>query len=165
VRRTPYIAFIVLSGFVGGWLGYYLGVRANLDDHTGWPWASLSGYGPLVPAAGLSLLFLAISTGLVFYLPGRRIRRAIENGTPARAEILAIETTGERSVTPSGVFHQVRCELEVRPRGADTYRAKVTQFLSEEYEKRLHPGSTIQVRYIPARPNDVAIVEPQERAT
>ena len=165
MRKTPYVAFIVLSGFVGGWLGYWLGLRANLDEHTGWPWSALSGWGALVPAAGLSLLFLAVSAGLFLYLPGRRIRRALQNGTPARAEILSIETTGERSATPDGLFHQVRCELEVKPRGTETYHADITQFLSEEYERDLRPGSIVQVRYIPARPNEVAIVEPQGRAT
>lgn len=161
MRKTPYLAFVVFMGFVGAWLGYALGARYGLNGQTGAGWDLIGGRGAILSAVGMSLVFVAVSGVLVLYVPGRKIRRAMENGVPASAEILSIEPTGDESVTPDGTFSQIRCELEVRPRGLEAYTTSVTQFVSEEYERRLRVGSTVQVRYVPAKPENVAIVEPR----
>ncbi len=161
MRKTPYLALVVFAGFVGAWFGYWLGARMGMNDQAGAGWNIVGGRGAIVAAIVMSLVFVAVSGLLVFYLPGRGIRRAIEHGVPAHAEILSIETTGEESVTPSGSYQQVRCELEVKPRGLAAYEAHVTQFLSDEYRRGLRIGSVVQVRYVPDNPATVAIVEPR----
>lgn len=162
MRRPLNIAVVILSGVIGAWLGYRLGAAAGWGTNT-WPVSLQRDRGAVLVAFAMSVLFVAVAAVLVILIQGRGVRQALENGVPARATVLSIRKTGDRTTTADGTYDQVRCELEVKPRDGTPYRAHITQFLTEGYLQSLHPGERVQVRFDPAQRSRVAIIEPASR--
>jgi hypothetical protein len=157
------MAVYIVSGVVGAWAGYWIGHALGWSTNATWPWSFGGGTGAILLAFGMSVLFVVVAALLLAFLSGRNVRKALENGVPARASVLSIEKTGDKTTTPEGKYNQVRCELEVRPRDGERYRARITQFLTEGYLQGLEPGSMVHVRYDPAQRTHVAIIEHSPR--
>ncbi|MEZ5125816.1 MAG: DUF3592 domain-containing protein [Thermoleophilia bacterium] len=153
---------LIASGVVGAWIGYWIGHAAGWSTNATWPWSIGGGKGAIAAAFFTSVVFITAASVLVVLLPGRRVRAVLEEGVPARATVVSLEKTGERSATPDGDYEQVRCDLDVRARDGARYRAQATQFLSVDYLRRLGEGSRVKVRYDASRRSSVAIVEPAQ---
>lgn len=163
MRRPLNIAVVIVGGLIGTWIGYWLGHAAGWSKNAEWPWSVGGGTGAMALAFGMAVLFIAAAAALVISIQGRGVRQALENGVPARATVVSIKPTGDRSTTADGMYRQVHCELEVRPRDEAPYDIRITQFLTEGYLQRLQPGAKVQVRYDPAQRTRVAIIEPAPR--
>jgi hypothetical protein len=111
---------------------------------------------------GVAVLFICIAALVIAWLPDWRARRVLEKGTPAEATVVRVDRTGEQRQVPgrAGVERQLACEVEVCPEGGVPYRARTTQFFTRSAQSALRPGAGIVVRYDPAQPKRVAIVEP-----
>ena len=160
MRRPLNIAVVIVSGIVGAWIGYWLGDAAGWSENAEWPWTFGGGRGAILLAFGMSVLFVIVASAFIVLFQGRGVRQALEFGLPARAKVLSIKKTGEKSATDDGEYEQVHCELEVRPRDGKPYRTRITQFLTVGYLRSLRPGAMVPVRYDPARRASVAIIEP-----
>jgi hypothetical protein len=114
---------------------------------------------------GIAALFVCVAALVVTLLPAWRAQKVLECGTPAEATVVRVEKTGEQRQARGrgGVERQLACELEVRPAGGWPYRARTTQFFAESAQLALRPGAGVVVRYDPAKPKRVAIVEPAAR--
>jgi hypothetical protein len=163
MRRPLNIVLVVIAGVVGGYLGYRLGVSAGWGTVGDWPWALGRARGSILLAFGLSVVFAVVAAVLIVYLQGRKVRQALDFGLPARATLVSIKRTGDKATTRDGTYDQVHCELDVKTRDGVTYRATITQFLTEAYLRTLEPGKTVHVRYDPAQRKSVAIIEPAGR--
>lgn len=163
MRRPLNIAVVIVGGLVGAWLGYWLGHAMGWSRGAEWPLSPGGGLGAMLLAFGMAVLFIAAAAALIVLIQGRGVRQALENGVPARATVVSIKQTGERSTTSDGTYRQVHCELEVRPRDGAPYSTRITQFLTEGYLQRLEPGARVQVRYDPAQRERVAIIEDAPR--
>ena len=163
--RSLNIVLVAAAGVIGAYLGYQLGVAAGWGALGDWPWVPARARGSILLAFAVSVVFVAAVSVLIVILQGRRVRQALHYGLPARATLVSIRTTGDKTTTADGVYEQVRCELDVKTRDGTTYRATMTQFLTEGYLRTLMPGSTVRVRYDPAQRKSVAIIEPDGRKT
>jgi Protein of unknown function (DUF3592) len=190
MRRAPYIIVVIcgiIGGWVGYWIGqptasvrYWIGQPiVSTSDFAWWSknvdlpaglqhrLAGLAGE-QLFPlwrfllSMGMAALFVCVAALVVTLLPAWRAQKVLENGTPAEATVVRVEKTGERRQARGreGVERQLACELEVCPEGGSVYRARTTQFFTESAQLALQPGAGVVVRYDPARPKRVAIVEP-----
>lgn len=108
-------------------------------------------WGPVLAIGGVLLLMSA--RALCYDLHEGRILR---EGTPARAQVLAIKPTGN-SVNDD---QEMRLDLDVRPEGRESYRAKVEAYLHPVHFPRYQPGAVVDVRFDPKKPGDVALVPP-----
>jgi MFS family permease len=163
MRKALNLVVFLLSAVVGAWVGYWIGDALGWTKNAEFPWRFGGGTGAILLAFAMSVVFVAFAYVVLLYLPGRKVRQALENGVPARGRVVSIETTGEQSATKDGTYDRVRCEIEVRPRGEEPYRAQVLQFLTPRYVQSLKPGVAIQVRYDPSQRSRVAIIEPDSR--
>jgi hypothetical protein len=111
-------------------------------------------------AIGLAVLFAYLAAVVVTRLPGWRARRVLQNGAPGQATVLRVQETGEYALGPEGMENQLAVELYVRGEGGSPYRARTIQFFTESLQQALQPGARVFVRYSPAKPERVAIVEP-----
>lgn len=163
MRKALNLVVFMLSAVAGAWVGYWIGDALGWSKNAEFPWRFGGGTGAALLAFAMSVVFVGCAYVVLLYLPGRKVRQALENGVPARARVVSIETTGEQSATKDGTYDRVRCELEVRPRGEAPYRAQVLQFLTPGYVEGLGPDSVVQVRYDPSQRTRVAIIEPDLR--
>ena len=110
----------------------------------------------------MAVLFVCVAALVVTWLPDWRARKVLEKGTPAEATVVRVDRTGEQrqDLGRAGVERQLACEVEVRPEGGSPYRARTTQFFAKSARSALRPGAEVVVRYDPAKPKRVAIVEP-----
>ena len=190
MRRASYIIVVIsgiVGGWVGYWIGQpTVSVRywtspptVSTSDFAWWSknmdlpaglqhrLAGLAGE-QLFPlwrfllAIGMAALFVCVAALLVTLLPAWRAQKVLENGIPSEATVVRVEKTGEKRQVPgrAGVERQLACELEVCPEGGRPYRARTTQFFTESAQRALQPGAGVVVRYDPAKPKRVAIVEP-----
>ena len=160
MRRPLNIAVVIVGGLAGAWIGYWLGHAVGWSENAEWPWTFGGGRNAILLAFGMSVLFVAVAAAVIVLVQGRGVRQALEYGLPARARVLSVTKTGDKSATDDGEYYQVHCELEVRPRDGAPYSTHITQFLTEGYLQSLRPGVTVHVRYDPTRPARVAIIEP-----
>lgn len=163
MRKALNYCVIMLCAVVGAWAGYWLGDALGWSENATFPWRFGGGTGAILLAFAVSVVFVTCAYVVLQYLPGHKVRRALRNGLPARARLVSLEMTGEQSTTRDGMYDRVRCELEVRPRGEEPYRARVLQFLTARYLEDLKPGDVVQVRYDPSQRTAVAIIEPDVR--
>ena len=111
---------------------------------------------------GMAVIFVCIAALVVTRLPAWRIRGVLEDGTPAEATVVRVRKTGEQRQGRgrAGVEHQLAVELDVHGGSGSPYRARTTQFFAGSPQLALKPGAEVVVRYDPANPQRVAIVEP-----
>lgn len=189
-RRASYIVVAVcgvVGGWVGYWIGQpTISVRywiaqpaASTSDFAWWsnnvPWPEalqrrldyvardqLFPLWRFLLSVGMAVLFVLVAAAVVTWLPSRRAQQVLDKGTQAKATVVRVETTGEkRQVRGRGSLErQLTCEVEVCPEDGVPYRARTTQFFAGPYGLDLHPGAGVVVRYDPAKPSRVAIVEP-----
>lgn len=190
MRRAWYIIVVlcgIIGGWVGYWIGqptvsvrYWTSQPTVSTSDFAW-WSKnvdlpaglqhrLSGLAgeQLFPiwrfllAIGMAALFVCVAALVVTRLPAWRAQRVLENGTPAKATVVRVEKTGEQRQARDrgGVERQLAVELDVGGEGSSPYRARTIQFFTESALLDLHPGAGVVVRYDPAKPKHVAIVEP-----
>jgi Protein of unknown function (DUF3592) len=99
--------------------------------------------------AGIALLFLSIATGWLTK-PGN-YNRLMTNGVEAPATILEMQDTG---VTVNKSPY-VKMRLRVQPAGQPAYETGVKVLVSRLSIPGV--GDTLQVRYDPAKPQDVIL--------
>jgi hypothetical protein len=158
------ITTVVLCGIVGGWLGYWAGHALGWSENANWPETIGGGTGAILMSMGMAVLFVALAALVVFFVPQRGVRRVLKSGVTGQARVLRAVETGAVSWAREGGTHQVRCDLEVCPSDAPSYRVRTTQFVSEVVESILQPGAEVTIRYDPEHPSRVAIEEPFARA-
>ena len=190
MRRASYVIVSIcgiIGGWVGYWIGqpavslrYWIGQPAVSTSDFAW-WSKnvdlpeglqhhLAGLAaerqfPLwrfLLAIGMAVLFVCVAALVIEWLPARRAQKVLENGTPVEATVVRVEKTGEQRQVQGrgGVERQLAVELDVRGEGGSPYRARTTQFFTESEQLALQPGAGVVVRYDPAKPTRVAIVEP-----
>jgi hypothetical protein len=170
MRRASNI-IVVICGLIGSLVGYWIGYEA------GWSKADWSAHiGGLTDSSlvltrpvlhfllsiGTAVLFVCVAGVVVTWLPAWKAGKVLENGTPAEATVVRVEKTGEQRQVGGwgGVERQLAVELDVRGEGGSPYRARATQFFTRSAQLSLQPGAGVVVRYDPAKPKRVAIVEP-----
>jgi hypothetical protein len=111
---------------------------------------------------GMAVLFVCVAVLVVMWLRDWRIRGVLQNGTPAEATVVRVEKTDEQRQVGGrgGIERQLVVELDVRGERGTPYRARTTQFFTKSVQLALQPGAGVVVRYDPAKPARVAIVEP-----
>ena len=170
-RASDFI--IVICGMIGGCAGYWFGYLAGWSKNAGWS-VNVGGFpGTILTqrfvhyllSIGMVVLFACVAALVVEWLPDWRARKVLQNGTPAAAVVVRVERTGEQRqvLGRGGVERQLACELEVCPEGGSPYRTRTTQFFTDSARRALRPGAGVVVRYDPANPRRVAIVEPVAR--
>jgi hypothetical protein len=190
MRRASYIIVVIcgiIGGWVGYWIGqptvsvrYWIGQPTVSASDFAW-WSKnvdlpaglqhrLAGLAAerLFPlwrfllSMGMAVLFVCVAALVVEWLPARRAQKVLENGTPVEATVVRVEKTGEQRQVQGGggVERQLAVELDVRGEGGSPYRARTTQFFTGSAQLALQPGAGVVVRYDPAKPKRVAIVEP-----
>ena len=190
MRRSSYTIIVVcgiIGGWLGYWIGqptigvrYWIGQPAVSTSDFAW-WSRnvdlpaglqhrLGGLADqqLFPlwrfllSIGMAMLFVCVAALVVTWLPGRRARKVLQKGTPAEATVVRVDKTGEQRQVRgrAGVERQLACELDVCPEGGSPYRARTTQFFTDSVRLALQPGAGVVVRYDPAKPKRVAIVQP-----
>jgi hypothetical protein len=164
VKKASYIV-VAVCGVVGGWLGYWIGqptisVRywisqpavSNSDfawwsNNVHWPEAlqrrlAYVARDQLFPlwrfllSVGMAVLFVLVAAAVVTWLPARRAQQVLDKGTPAKAIVVRVETTGEQRQMRGrgGLERQLTCEVEVCPEEGVPYRARTTQFFAGPYQ-------------------------------
>lgn len=116
----------------------------------------------LLALIGLLLLalviFLAVgqkSQGGAASFDYSHTQRTLASGTPAKARVISLRDTGGRlNANPSIEF-----ELEVTPGNGAAFRATTRAIISTVELPRYQPGSTVDVRYDPADPRSVALIQ------
>ena len=190
MRRSSYTIIVVcgiIGGWLGYWIGqptigvrYWIGQPAVSTSDFAW-WSRnvdlpaglqhrLGGLADpqLFPlwrfllSIGMAMLFVCVAALVVTWLPGWRARKVLQKGTPAEATVVRVDKTGEQRQVRgrAGVERQLACELDVCPEGGSPYRARTTQFFTDSVRLALQPGAGVVVRYDPAKPKRVAIVQP-----
>jgi len=111
---------------------------------------------------GMAVLFVCVAVLVVTWLPARRVRGVLQNGVPAEAAVVRVEKTDEQRQVGGrgGIERQLVVELDVRGEGGTPYRARTAQFFTKSVQLALQPGAGVVVRYDPAKPARVVIVEP-----
>jgi hypothetical protein len=101
--------------------------------------------------------FVFAVAGLVFIpqiLSHQREQRLLRHGRPAVAELLSIRETGNLyNRNP-----EVKARLRVQPADGEAFELEVTKVLRMTELAKYTEGSSIEVRYDPARRDDVALV-------
>jgi hypothetical protein len=160
MRRALSIIIIVICGIVGGWVGYWIGHLAGWSKNADWPATIGGGTGAILLSIGMAVLFVWLAGLAIFLVPELRARRVLRSGASGEATVVRVEKTGARRRIRGGMERQLACELDVCPEGGSTYRARVTQFVTETVENGLKPGARVTVRVDRAKPTRVAIEEP-----
>ena len=162
MRRASNVIVIVICGIVGGWAGYWIGHAAGWSENADWPGNIGGGTGAILLSIGLAVVFVCVAALLIIWLPAWKVREILENGARGEATVVRVEKTGaQRQVRGrGGVERQLAVELDVCGDGGSPYRVRTTQFFTESAQLALQPGAGVVVRYDPAKPKRVAIVEP-----
>ncbi len=114
--------------------------------------------------AGIFFTVMILGVGsIVWYStikPFADLERIRKNGEPAEATILSIVENGS-SVKFGGALPKagVTIQFEVRPNGKLAYQAQTKTYISVLEVAKYQPGSVFQVKFDPANPQNVAIVE------
>jgi hypothetical protein len=86
----------------------------------------------------------------------RRNERILREGVPAKARVT--------DIVPTGSHHnedpEVVLSLEVTPAQGKPFASTVETHMSVVYLPRFQPGSIVNVRFDPKKPEDVALVIP-----
>jgi hypothetical protein len=116
---------------------------------------------PLLAVAILVVILFAF--GVVLgpgILAEQRDEELRETGTPATAEVLAVEETGN-------VYNrrpEVAVTVRVEPEGGDAFESQSTWIFSVSDIQAYRPGTTVDVFFDPADHETVAIVGPTKAA-
>jgi hypothetical protein len=101
--------------------------------------------------------FVFAVAGLVFIpqiLSQQREQRLVRHGQPAVAELLSIRETGNLyNRNP-----EVKARFRVQPADGEAFELEVTKVLRVTELVKYTEGSSIEVRFDPARRDDVALV-------
>ena len=116
-------------------------------------WASVA----IVPGVIFAVTFIILAWVLVpKVLAERRNARILREGVAARALVT--------SIVPTGSHHnedpEVVISLQVTPAEGKPFSSTVEMALSPVHLPRFQPGLTVNVRFDPKNPGDVALVVP-----
>ncbi len=105
--------------------------------------------------AVVAVLLLAVVIYFISLFVGySRSRQTLKSGVPATAKIVSLEDTRTRyNYEPVIAIH-----LEVMPKDQPPYTAVVERTITTSAD-RFSPGKMLQVKYDPAHPDRVAIVD------
>lgn len=110
------------------------------------------------------ITFLPLLFGSMWYLgrgfggDSKRMRKLMEHGVQAQAEILSVEDTG---VTMNDIYPMVRLRLRVHSQTGAPFEAQVETFVSRVNIPRA--GDTVRVVYNPADPKNLMLVPENTR--
>ena len=162
MRRALSVVIIVIWGIVGGWGGYWIGHAAGWSENADWPGSIGGGTGAILLSICLAVVFAWMAGLAIYIIPEMRAKRVMRSGSSAEATVARVEKTGaqRRSRLHGGVERQFACDLTVHREDGPPYHARTTQFFSETMQAAIRPGARVTVRFDPAEPTRVAIVEP-----
>jgi hypothetical protein len=146
-------------------MNYFFRVIGKL----GWPMyivfaGALFGFGVSIiawPIFGIpfTLLFVVVFWKVMFE-PMVKDERLNEIGVEADAKILSIYENGSSLQIGGSIAKPgMTMELEVHPRDNSPYRTKLNAYISMFEVTRYQPGTTLRVKYDPAKPSEVTIIE------
>jgi len=114
-------------------------------------WEDLAGIGILI-----LMFLLPVSIYVVHgWYPAYRDKQVLEHGIPAIAEILSIKETGEDYRSPKP---KVKMHLRVHPPDAPVLELSLTTGLTVTELIRYSPGSLVEIRYDPEKPNTAVLI-------
>lgn len=109
----------------------------------------------IMVAVGVMLVLGLALPLYIFFYPEYQNSQLLENGLPARAEILSIEPTGNTYNDQP----QARIRLLVSPELSEQFEAETLMIINPIYAPQFQPGKMVKVRYDANNHSKVAIEE------
>lgn len=155
-KKFPRVLVMVLGGFVGAYLGYWIGHLAGWSENAKWPFEIGGGDGAIGLSIGVSVLGVFL-TGLALALPSvMSARRILTTGRPAEATVLEVWDLGLRTFGTGFGRRQFGYELRMHSERGER-RVRGIQWLTPEELTAMAPGAEVMVRCDRERPDRVAI--------
>lgn len=110
----------------------------------------------LFSAIGFAIVLVALAVAFgPSLIQHSKQAKVLENGVEATASVVQVAETGKLvNYKP-----EVRIVLDVKPDQGKPFQAETRMVLSSVDAVKYQPGKSVQVRYDPAHPSTVAIVE------
>lgn len=145
-QKTDLATKIGLS--IGG-LGVLIGLMATFSEDIG---AGIF-FSVMLTCVALYAWYIAVR-------PMSQRKKLLKTGELAEATIISLAENGS-SIRLGGALPKagVTIQLEVRPKGKPSYRAQTMTYISVLEVAKYQLGSVFQVKFDPANPQKVAIVE------